>query len=94
MNVVPEDSRYVPLTQQRSCCAPTCIQMIMYKNGIPLKPAEEIGYHMGLTVSLDAECLFYNARTSATPPHLPDTVLKLEPKDSLLMRLFLNLSYH
>jgi hypothetical protein len=48
--IVPSDSRYVPLTQQKWCCVPTCIQMVMIKQGIPLQPAELIGYELGLIV--------------------------------------------
>lgn len=77
---VPDDSRYVPFTQQPSCCVPTCIQMVMYRIGIPLRPAEEIGYHLGLVVPPDRSKLFCNVRTATdTPPagygiqmHVPD----------------------
>lgn len=68
MIAAPEDSRYLPLTQQYSCCVPTCIQMVMYKNRIPLLPAEEIGYHLGLVVSPAEAHLFYKVRVSDTPP--------------------------
>lgn len=64
----PNDSRYIPFTQQPYCCVPTSIQMIMYRNSIPLVPAEEIGYHLGLTVTLEDANYFYNVRSSATPP--------------------------
>lgn len=64
----PNDSRYIPFTQQKACCVPTSTLMIMYKNGIPLVPAEELGYRLGLTVSPDMASLFYNARTSPKPP--------------------------
>src|SRR5882757_10032718 len=66
--VSPKDSRYIPFTQQESCCVPTSIQMIMYRNGIPLIPAEELGYHLGLVVHTDDGPLFYDARTADTPP--------------------------
>ncbi len=65
---IPNNSRYVPLTQQAACCVPTCIQMVMYKNGIPLIPAEEIGYHLGLIVHPDRSGLFYKVRTSTEKP--------------------------
>lgn len=42
--------------------------MVMYKSGIPLLPAEEIGYHLGLVVSPEQGKLFYNVRTSVEPP--------------------------
>ncbi len=64
----PNDSRYIPFTQQSSCCVPTSIQMIMYRNNIPLIPAEELGYHLGLTVATEEAPLFYNVRTADTPP--------------------------
>lgn len=64
----PNDSRYVPFTQQDWCCVPTSIQMIMYRHGIPLIPSEELGFHLGLTVPPDQTSLFYKVRTSDTPP--------------------------
>lgn len=42
--------------------------MIMYRNNIPLVPAEELGYHLGLTVPVEDKELFYDVRTSDTPP--------------------------
>ncbi len=66
--VTPKDSRYVPFTQQPSCCVPTAIQMIMYRHNIPLIPAEELGYHLGLTVSPEREHLFYKPRVAQTAP--------------------------
>jgi hypothetical protein len=53
LQAIPNDSRYVPFTQQPACCVPTCIQMVMYKNDIPLIPSEEIGYPLGLIVHGD-----------------------------------------
>ncbi len=64
----PNDSRYVPFTQQTNCCVPTSLQMIMYRNNIPLLPAEELGYHLGLTVSPEESPLFYRVRTAPEPP--------------------------
>lgn len=67
-SAAPNNSRYVPFTQQHSCCVPTSIQMIMYRNDISLVPAEELGYHMGLTVAPENQHLFYDVRSSETPP--------------------------
>lgn len=66
--IVPKDSRYVPFTQQKSCCVPTCISMIMYKNDIPLIPLELLGYHLGLIVDKKETHLFWNVRTGERPP--------------------------
>ncbi|HOI97666.1 MAG TPA: hypothetical protein PLA19_04145 [Candidatus Pacearchaeota archaeon] len=65
--IVPKDSRYTPLTQQRFCCVPTCIQMIMLRHNLPLLSAELLGYHMGLTVPKEELKLFWNARTGPKP---------------------------
>lgn len=40
----------------------------MYKNGIPLVSAEEIGYHLGLIVPPAEKRLFYNVRVSEVEP--------------------------
>lgn len=66
--ITPSDTRYIPLTQQRYCCVPTCIQIIMLKHNIPLVPAEVIGYEMGLIIPKDELKLFWNARTGPKPP--------------------------
>ncbi len=66
-NIVPKDTRYVPLTQQYSCCVPTSISIIMYKLGIPLMPIEQLGYHLGLIVDKDHRNLFWGARTGKRP---------------------------
>lgn len=62
-------SRYIPFTQQRYLCVPTCLQMIMYRHGIPLQSAEDIGYALGLTVPEDDLRLFSEgkARTGERP---------------------------
>ena len=66
--ITPNDSRYIPLTQQKWCCVPTCIQMVMLRQGIPLVPAELIGYYMGLTVPKEGLKYFWNGRTGPRPP--------------------------
>lgn len=68
VNVVPKDSRYVPLSQQKYCCVPTCIQMVMLRHNIPLISAELLGYQMGLVVPSEARKYFWNARTAKRPP--------------------------
>ncbi len=68
MNVVPKDSRYIPFSQQPYCCVPTSIQMVMYRHGIPLIPAEELGYYLGLTVPKDAAGFFWRMRTGKRRP--------------------------
>lgn len=40
----------------------------MYRHNIPLIPAEEIGYHLGLIVPPEDKHLFYKVRTSDNPP--------------------------
>jgi hypothetical protein len=65
--IIPSDTRYTPLTQQKWCCVPTCIQMVMLRHGIPLVPAELMGYHMGLTVPEKDMTYFYNPRTGEKP---------------------------
>ena len=67
IEIIPKDSRYVPLTQQNWCCVPTCIQMIMLKHEVPLLAAEFLGYHLGLIVPEQELKYFWNARTGKRP---------------------------
>ncbi|MEK7618000.1 MAG: hypothetical protein AAB410_02540 [Patescibacteria group bacterium] len=60
-DIIPKDSRYIPFSQQPYCCVPTSIQMVMYRHGIPLIPAELLGYYLGLTVPKRAAGFFWNA---------------------------------
>lgn len=59
-------SRYIPITQQPYCCAAACVQMIMYKNGIPLLPQESIAYQLGLAVPDDEKHLFEKTHVRET----------------------------
>ncbi len=66
-NIIPEDSRYVPMTQQKSCCVPTSISIVMYKLGTPLVSQELLGYHLGLIVDEKNKDFFWNPRTGERP---------------------------
>jgi hypothetical protein len=59
--------KYIPLTQQRYCCVPTCIQMILLRRKIPLKSQEDIGYDLGLIVPKKDRKLFQRVRTGKKP---------------------------
>jgi hypothetical protein len=65
---VPNNSKYVPLTQQKWLCTATCIQMVMLRHNIPLVPAELIANLMGLIVPEEGRNYFWNARTGEKPP--------------------------
>lgn len=65
--VIPADSRYVPLVQQRSCCVPACISMVMVRHGLALLPQELLGYYLGLVVAPENRDLFWNPRHSRKP---------------------------
>lgn len=66
-NVIPVDSRYVPIVQQKWCCVPACISMLMYKHKIPLIPQEELGYHLGLLLPPEDRSLFWKTRDGNKP---------------------------
>jgi hypothetical protein len=66
-DIVPKDSKYIPLTQQKDCCVPTCIQMIMLRHNISLLPTELIGYYLGLIVPKKDLKYFWNARSGKKP---------------------------
>lgn len=63
----PADSRYIPLTQQPWCCVPTCIQMVMLKESIPLIAAETIAHKMGLVVPEEQANFFWKAPIAKKP---------------------------
>jgi hypothetical protein len=65
--IIPKDTRYVPFTQQKSCCVPASISIVMYKLGIPLVPQELLGYQLGLIVSKENKNLFWNTRIGKEP---------------------------
>lgn len=66
--VIPKDSRYVPLTQQPYCCVPTCIQIVMVRHNIPLVSAELMAHYMQIVVPKKDAKLFWNVRSSAKKP--------------------------
>lgn len=58
---------YVPFSQHAYCCVPTCMQMIMYRRGIPLISQEDIGYEFGLIVPKKNKKMFNKVRTGPRP---------------------------
>lgn len=66
-SIVPKNTRYIPLTQQKRCCVPTCIQMIMLRHKIPLVPAEVIADNLGLIVPPEDIQYFMKPRTGKRP---------------------------
>lgn len=57
----------MPLVQQRWCCVPACLSMIMYKRRIPLIPQEKLAHHLGLIVPKEDAYLFSKPRTGKKP---------------------------
>ena len=67
IEIVPKDSRYIPIVQQKSCCSVACILMIMQRQGIPLIAQELLGYHLGLVVAPENRKLFWKPRIGKRP---------------------------
>jgi hypothetical protein len=67
-DIIPKDTRYVPLVQQKSCCVAASISIVMNKLGIPLISQELLGYHLGLTIADEFKYLFWSPRTGEKPP--------------------------
>jgi len=81
MLIIPKDTRYLPLTQQKSCCVPASISIVMYKLGLPLLPQELLGYHLGLIVAEEDKPLFWHPRTGKRPLHGYGTQIGLKAYD-------------
>jgi len=64
---VPKDSRYLPIVQQKYCCVPASLSVIMYKHDIPLMPQELLGAYLGLTVPKKVKKLFWDVKTGKRP---------------------------
>lgn len=65
--MLQKHTRYIPFTQQRYCCVPACLMMVMYRHEIPLIPQEDLAYALGLTVPSEDMHLFEKARTGKRP---------------------------
>lgn len=44
---------YVPLIQKPKCCAVTCLQMILYRNGFGLFDQEDLAIRFGVKIAAD-----------------------------------------
>lgn len=64
-NIIPKDTRYVPLTQQSYCCVPTCMQIVMLRHNIPLVSVELMAHYMEVVVPKKEGKLFWNVRTTS-----------------------------
>lgn len=77
-DIIPKDTRYIPMTQQKSCCVPASISVVMYKLGIPLVPQELLGYHLGLIIDEKNKDLFWHPRTGERPKSGYGTQIRLK----------------
>jgi len=77
--IAPTDSRYLPLVQEKCCCVPASISMVMYRHGIPLIPQEVLGWHLGLTTKKQFKNLFWKVRLSKTHCGTQISKKKFEP---------------
>jgi len=59
---------YIPLTQQKYCCIPTCIQMILLRKNLKLYSQEEIGAKLGLVIPKKLKHLFSNIVKTGKKP--------------------------
>ncbi len=64
MNLNPP---YVPIVQERFCCVPACVFMILRRRRISDPSQEEIGWGLGLTVPKESAALFSKVRTGKKP---------------------------
>lgn len=85
--IVPNNSRYIPLTQQKSCCVPACISMVMLRNGIKLVSQELLGYELGLIVSKENRHLYWNPRTGEKPESGWGTQISIFPPEKAFEKL-------
>jgi len=70
--------KYEKIIQQRYCCVPACLQMILKRNNIEYKSQEEIGYDLGLIVPEEDRHLFNKVRTGEKPNAGYGTQIKKE----------------
>ncbi len=66
-SIIPKDSRYLPIVQERYHCVPACILMILHRRTMSLVPQQLLGYHLGMRVPKKDAHLFFNARTGKKP---------------------------
>jgi len=69
---------YIAMTQQRYCCIPTCIQMILERRGYKLLEQEVIGIDLGLVVAPEHVHEFANVSTEEKSPAGWGTRINLE----------------
>lgn len=49
---------YIPLTQQKYCCLPCCIQWVMLRRGMKLISQDEMAKDLGVVIALEDQRLF------------------------------------
>lgn len=67
VDMTKPDSRYTPFVQQKYCCVAACLQMVMYRHGVPLIAQEDLAYELGLTVPEENVHLYARVRTGEKP---------------------------
>lgn len=58
MNIITQTPKYIPLVQKPECCAPTCLQMILYRRIGKLFDLQEIALFLGVKINKNHESYF------------------------------------
>ena len=61
MTFVTLQSRYIPLLQKPNCCAVTCLQMILYRNGCGLFDLEALAKWFGVKID-ETDAQLFNVK--------------------------------
>lgn len=74
---------YVPLIQKPCCCAVTCLQMILYRNGCGLFDQEELAIKFGVKIAAQDTAAFSLAMPIMTRANLDEGIQTVESEHTI-----------
>ncbi|MDB5238311.1 MAG: hypothetical protein JWM46_581 [Candidatus Kaiserbacteria bacterium] len=74
---------YIPFLQKPSCCAVTCLQMILYRNGVRLYDQEELAQRFGVKIGSEEQDAFRSGMPVRERLNYDEGISTMESVDAL-----------
>lgn len=83
MNVISLVPAYIPLIQKPACCAVTCLQMILFRNGLGLLDQEELAIQFGVKVPAEDALAFRTKMPVMTSANVDEGIHTVESEEQI-----------
>jgi hypothetical protein len=77
------DPTYIPLIQKPTCCAVTCLQMILFRNGYGLWDQEDLAVEFGVKIFPEMASAFRDSMPIVTQKNFDEGIQTIDSMDAV-----------